>query len=206
MPCLMMATIDSKLQKQHENIDVFDMLRHLKKLYKGQVCHERYDVSKALFGCKLAEGSPIRLHMLKMIGYVESLERLGALFGQELATNLILQSLPTSYNQYVMNYSMNESDKFLLELLSKLRIVEQNLNMAKPMDTMMIRKSKKKQKGKGKTRKPKPASKALKPKGDVGKEAKCFHCDETKHWKRNCKIYLEDQKKKGNETSTSVNI
>ncbi|KAI4347677.1 hypothetical protein L6164_008467 [Bauhinia variegata] len=138
--CLMLATMDSKLQKQHENMDAFDMLGHLKKLYEEQARHERYDVSKELFRCKLADGSPVKSYVLKMIRYVESLEKLDAPLGQELATNLIMQLLPSSYNQFVMN----EIDKSLLELLSMLRTIDQNLNKAKPMDIMMIHKGKKK--------------------------------------------------------------
>ena len=101
--CLMLATMNSELQKQHENMDAYDMVVHLKKLYQGQARQERFDVSKALFQCKMAEGSPVGAHVLKMIGYVENLERLGFPLSQELATDLVLQSLPQSYGQFVMN-------------------------------------------------------------------------------------------------------
>ena len=210
--CLMLATMNSELQKQHENMDAYDMVVHLKKLYQGQARQERFDVSKALFQCKMAEGSPVGAHVLKMIGYVENLERLGFPLSQELATDLVLQSLPQSYGQFVMNYNMNEIDKPLPELLSMLRTAEQNLQKTKPETIMMVQKGKGKGKGKKKKDskskgKPKPKNAALKPKGGVAKECKCFHCGETGHWKRNCKVYLEDlKKKKGSETSTTSGI
>ncbi|KAK8632188.1 hypothetical protein V6N13_028965 [Hibiscus sabdariffa] len=47
--------------------------------------------------------------------------------------------------------------------------------------------------GTGKT-KPK-GKEALKPKGGISKDGKCFHRGKTGHWKRNCPIYLEDVKK-----------
>ncbi|XP_017628521.1 uncharacterized protein LOC108471409 [Gossypium arboreum] len=81
--CLMLATMNPELQKQHEDM------------------------------CKLAEGSPVGPHVLKMIGYIESLFKLGFPLGQELATDVILQSLPDSYNQFVLNFNMNEIDKTL---------------------------------------------------------------------------------------------
>ena len=210
--CLMLATMISELQKQHENMDAYDMIVHLKKLYQEQARQERYDVSKSLFGCKMAEGSPVGTHVLKMIGYIENLDRLGFPLGQELATDLILQSLPDCYSQFIMNFNMNEIDKPLPELLSMLRTAEKSVNKGKAV--MMVSETKnngkgkkqhKKPKGKGKKKGPnKPGNSSLKPKGGVAKEGTCFHCGVTGHWKRNCAKYLEELKKqKGNEISTS---
>ncbi|PKI48607.1 hypothetical protein CRG98_031026 [Punica granatum] len=98
--CLMLATMGSELQKQHENMGAYDMI------------------------AKLIEGSPVGPHVLKMIGYMETLGRLRFPLGQELATDLILQSLPDSYSQFVMNYNMRDYNKLLLELLSILRTCE----------------------------------------------------------------------------------
>ena len=41
----------------------------------------------------MVEESLVKAHVFKMIGYVENLERLGFPLGQELVTNLIIQSL-----------------------------------------------------------------------------------------------------------------
>ncbi|KAF7826958.1 retrotransposon protein, putative, Ty1-copia subclass [Senna tora] len=143
-------------------------------------------------------------HVLKMIGYIENIERLGFPMGQELATDVILQSLPQSYNHFIMNYNMNEIDKSLPELLSMLRTAEQNLQKSKPNVILMVQKGKGEKKGNGKTTRPEPTLSALRPKGGVDKEGECFHCHNPGHWSRNCSIYLEDLKKKrGSETSIS---
>ena len=92
----------------------------------------------------MAEGSPVGAHVLKMIGYIENLERLGFSLGQELVTDLILQSLLESYSQFIMNYNMNEMEKTLPELLSTLKTTELNLKKLKPSSIMMV------QNGKGK--------------------------------------------------------
>ncbi|WJX77911.1 hypothetical protein P8452_61179 [Trifolium repens] len=88
--CLMLATMNSELQKQHENMNAVEMIEHLKTLYAEQARHERFEVSKSLFQCKLSVGSPVGPRVLKMIGYVGNLERLGFPFEKELATDLIL--------------------------------------------------------------------------------------------------------------------
>ena len=74
--CLLLATMNSELQKQHKNMNAFDMIMHLKRFYQEQARHERFDVSKALFQCRMAERSPVGAHILKMIGYIKNLERL----------------------------------------------------------------------------------------------------------------------------------
>ncbi len=53
--CLMLATMSSELQKQHETMTAYDMIIHLKQLYQGQARHERFEISKALFQARLAE-------------------------------------------------------------------------------------------------------------------------------------------------------
>ncbi|KAG8489272.1 hypothetical protein CXB51_017288 [Gossypium anomalum] len=174
--CLMLATMNPDLQKQHEDM--------------------------ALFQCKLAEGSPVGPHVLKMIGYIESLSKLGFPLSQELATDVILQSLPDSYSQFVLNFNMNEIDKTLPQLLSMLRTAEGNMKKVGPKPILMVRNNK----GKGKAKVPtKPKGKGkpnlgkgkatLKPKGGVSKEGNCFHCGVTGHWKRNFPVYLEEIKK-----------
>ncbi|KAG8491316.1 hypothetical protein CXB51_014460 [Gossypium anomalum] len=75
--CLMLAIMTPELQKRHENMVAYDMIQHLKELYEGQTRQEKYDTSKALFRCKMMEGTPVGTHVLKMIGYIESLEKLG---------------------------------------------------------------------------------------------------------------------------------
>ncbi|KAK8582334.1 hypothetical protein V6N13_032088 [Hibiscus sabdariffa] len=161
--CLMLATMTLELQKQHEDMVAYEMIQNLNEIYEGQARQERYETSKALFQCKMSEGSPVGAHVIKMMGYIQTLEKLGFALNDELSIDVVLQSLPDSFNQFVLNFNMNEINKTLPQLLGMLRTAE------------------------GKV--------ALKPKGGVSKDGKCFHCDKPRHWKRNCPIYLEDVKK-----------
>ncbi|KAK8978739.1 hypothetical protein V6N11_001745 [Hibiscus sabdariffa] len=68
--CLMLATTNSELQKQHENMVAYEMIQNLKEIYEGQARHDRYETSKALFQCKMIEGSPVGAHVIKMMGYI----------------------------------------------------------------------------------------------------------------------------------------
>ena len=147
-------------------------------------------------------------HVLKMKYYIDHLKQLGFPISQELIIDLILNSLPDSYDQFIMNYNMNDMDKLISELHAMLKTAKQNIKK-KPGNILMIQKGKgMKKKGQGnamamKSSRPKPKPKP-KPKAKPPKEGVCFHCNESGHWKRNYKSYLEDlKKKKSSHTTTS---
>ncbi|KAK8631621.1 hypothetical protein V6N13_028404 [Hibiscus sabdariffa] len=154
--CLMLVTMSPELQKQHEDMIAYDMIQNLKEIYEGQARQERYETSKALFQCKMSEGSPVGAHVIKMMGYIQTLEKLGFPLKNELATDL------------------KEKER-----------------------------KKAKSKGIGKS---KPKGKdALKPEKGISKDGKCFHCDKSEHWKRNCPLFLEEVKKENGASSSGIN-
>ncbi|VFQ77867.1 unnamed protein product [Cuscuta campestris] len=211
--CVMLATMIPELQKQNEDMKAHEMIVALRQLYQGQSRHERFLVNKALFSCKLSSGNPVGPHVLKMIGYITNLEKLGFSLQKELATDLILQSLPELYKGFVMNYMMHDLDKPLPELLKRLQTAEENLTKGKGASVLMV------QGGKGKPKKGikikartvgKPKSKSTssttqKPIGGVAK-GKCHHCGKAGHWRRNCKTYLATKKKEGTTISSEMYV
>jgi hypothetical protein len=81
---------------------------------------------------------------------------------------------------------------------------------------MMVLKEKKKRKrwmppkGKGVKKvsdEPSSSKPKTKDKSGPSPDEECFHCHKKRHWFRNCMKYLEEQKKKGTETSVSgINV
>ena len=125
-----------------------------------------------------------------------------------MATDLILGSLPKSYDQFVMNYNMHHMEKSIAKLHGMLNNVETNIQKTNPV--LMVQKGegmKRKGKGKGKGNKAKKFKRQSKPKAKkpkLPKEGVYFFCNEQGHWKRNFKLYLEDlKKKKSSEATTS---
>ncbi|KAK8547993.1 hypothetical protein V6N12_060920 [Hibiscus sabdariffa] len=208
--CIMLATMSPELQKQHEDMNVYDMIQNLKEICEGQARQERYETSKALFQCKMSEGSPVGAHVIKMMGYIQTLEKLGFPLKDELATDVILQSLPDSFKPFVLNFNMNDINKTLPQLLGMLRTAESDLKKNGSKSILMVREAKGKKKAKSKGNgKSKPKGKdALEPEKGISKEAKCFYYEKSGHWKMNCPLYLEEAKKsKSNGASSSgINV
>src|SRR6266498_4155901 len=150
--CLMLAIMNSELQKQLKNMMAFDIVVQLKILFQAQARVERYEMTKALHECKMAEGASVNSHVIKMIGYIENLERLGFPYNQDLAIDIILQSLPPSCSSFIMYYNMNGLEKSLIELHGMLKTAKQNIKH-KTSDVLLVQKGKrfkKKQKAKSK--------------------------------------------------------
>ncbi|XP_074585271.1 RNA polymerase II C-terminal domain phosphatase-like 2 isoform X1 [Curcuma longa] len=198
--CIMLASMSPELQKQHEYMDAYTIIYHLRELFDKQAKSERFEITKLLFHSKMQEGSSAVQFVLKMNGLIERLASLGLIMDHELSIDLILHSLPDSYSQFVMNYHMNHLKSTIPELINMLKTVE--LSVKKEQKVVMMidtskkdskkRKSKAQAKGKKKIKKEEPTSKGA-----------CHHCGKVGHWLRNCKIYLESLKKKTSDAPST---
>ncbi|KAF2950235.1 hypothetical protein DAI22_01g174600 [Oryza sativa Japonica Group] len=75
--CLMLATMSPELQRQYEALDAHTIITGLRNMFEDQARAERFNTSKSLFACRLTEGNPVSPYVIKMIGYIESLDKLG---------------------------------------------------------------------------------------------------------------------------------
>src|SRR3954468_1015001 len=113
----MLTCMDTELQKCFDNFTIFDMVTQLNPLYLKQARTERYEITKQLWECKMAESSSLSEHVIKVVGYAQRLNDLGFAIPTTLGTDIILASLPPSYNGFIMNYNMNGLDKTTYEFL-----------------------------------------------------------------------------------------
>ncbi len=75
---------------------------------------------KRLFKAKIREGQSVHDHGLTMIKDWEELKKLSMIMHKKLQTDLIPQSLPASYEQFIVNYHMNKTVCTKTKLLNKL--------------------------------------------------------------------------------------
>src|ERR1041384_3566221 len=122
--CLMLTCMDTELQKRFENFSVVDMVTQLNALYLKQARTKRYEVTKPLWECKMAEGSSLREHVIKLVGYARRLNALGFAIPTTLGTDILLASRPPSYNDFIMNYNMNGLDTTIDKLFAMLKTAD----------------------------------------------------------------------------------
>ncbi|KAK1645246.1 hypothetical protein QYE76_063051 [Lolium multiflorum] len=154
--------------------------------------------------------------MLVMTGHAKKLSDLGIVIPNRLGINRVLQSLPPSYKNFVMNYNMQNMNKEFPELFGMLKAAE--IEIKKEHQVLMVNKTtsfKKQGKSKGKFKKggKKAATPPMKPKNGPKPDADCYYCKEKGHWKRNCSKYLADlksglvkKKKEDLDTNTGIHL
>ncbi|KAJ9545659.1 hypothetical protein OSB04_025366 [Centaurea solstitialis] len=204
--CLMLATMSPDLQTELMNTNAYDMIRQLRDMFQTQARTERYDATRALNACKMAKGTSVSDHVMKMKKHIDHLERLGHPVPLQLATDTILNSLTEDYKQFVINYNMNNMEKTIAELHSMLKTAELSMGTGtKTKDVLMVRDGgAKRKRGHGNTSKGKSQPQASqsvtkvennderKGKGKKVKpnkartENRCFRCHELGHWRQNC--------------------
>ncbi|KAK3025670.1 hypothetical protein RJ639_041962 [Escallonia herrerae] len=180
--CIILASMGSELQRQHQDMDPPQIIEHLKKMYGGQSRTARYQLSKTLLRSILTANSQVGPRVLKMIDLIEQLQKLGCILGKELSQDLILQSLPESFSQFIVNFNMNKMSCDLHEMLNMLIDYENQITSEKKKGTAMIvgNSSKRKVKGKKKfKRKPTaPKGGVTKPKSKEGNHGEGIELDE----------------------------
>ncbi|KAK1609253.1 hypothetical protein QYE76_032926 [Lolium multiflorum] len=212
--CAILCSLESDLQKRFEHHDPHELMKELKTIFETHAAVECYEASKHFFSCMMEEGSSISEHMLVMTGHAKKLSDLGIVIPNRLGINRVLQSLPPSYKNFVMNYNMQNMNKEFPELFGMLKAAE--IEIKKEHQVLMVNKTtsfKKQGKSKGKFKKggKKAATPPMKPKNGPKPDADCYYCKEKGHWKRNCSKYLADlksglvkKKKEGMEHWTAV--
>src|SRR5215203_3652981 len=196
--CAILCSLEAELQKRFEHHDPCEMMRELKLIFETHAAVESYEASKQFFNCMMEEDNSVSEHMFAMSRHAKKLSGLGIMIPNKLGIHRVLQSLPPSYKNFVMNYNMQNMNKDLPKLFSMLKSAE--VEIKKENQVLMVNKttSFKKQgkpnKGNFKKGGKKVAAHPEKPKAGPKPETVCYYCQGKGHWKRNCSKYLADLK------------
>ncbi|KAL0463051.1 UNVERIFIED_CONTAM: hypothetical protein Slati_0192700 [Sesamum latifolium] len=130
---IILASMTNEIQKQYDRIDnVPSIMLRMKEVYAVTDRHIRYAATKVFFRTKMAGGSSVRSNGVKMLSLVEKLEDLKAGLENDTYIDVILQSLPPSYDPFIVNYNMNELEKSIHELINMLVQYEATTHKSEP--------------------------------------------------------------------------
>ncbi|KAL0411052.1 UNVERIFIED_CONTAM: hypothetical protein Slati_3694900 [Sesamum latifolium] len=130
---IILASMTNEVQKQYDRLeDVLSIMLRMKDVYAVLDRHIRYATTKAFFGTKMAEGSSVQSHGVKMLSLMEKLEDLKAGLDNDTYINVILQSLPPSYDPFIINYNMNGLERSIHELINMLVQYEATTHKSEP--------------------------------------------------------------------------
>ncbi|KAL0434840.1 UNVERIFIED_CONTAM: Retrovirus-related Pol polyprotein from transposon RE2 [Sesamum radiatum] len=130
---IILASMTNEIQKQYDRLeDVPSIMLRMKDVYAVPDRHIRYAATKAFFRTKMTEGSSVHSHGVKMLSLVEKLEDLKAGLNNDTYIDMILQSLPPSYDPFIVNYNMNGLEKSIHELINMLVQYEATTHKSEP--------------------------------------------------------------------------
>ncbi|KAL0439182.1 UNVERIFIED_CONTAM: hypothetical protein Slati_2401200 [Sesamum latifolium] len=149
---IILASMTNEIQKQYDRLDdVPSIMLRMKEVYAVSDRHIRYAAIKVFFGTKMTEGSSVQSYGVKMLSLVEKLENLKARLNNDTYTDMILQSLPPSYDPFIVNYNMNGLQKSIHESINMLVQYEATTHKSE-LAVLVGEASTSKAKGKGATR------------------------------------------------------
>ncbi|GJR60294.1 retrotransposon protein, putative, ty1-copia subclass [Tanacetum coccineum] len=140
---------------------------------------------RAFHAYKEEEGQSVSTYVLMMKAYLDQMKRLGYPMPLVRRVDLILTSLLKDYDQFMQNYNMHGMGKTIPELHAMLKLAEKSIPKKAPT-VLAIRQA----------QNPPTCEK-----GHPAKDTECHHCHKTRHWKKNCPLYLVELEK--NKASTS---
>ena len=128
--CLMLAGMDTQLQKRFEPFGPMDMINELRRMFEKPPAAELYDLIESLHNCKKEAGKSVSAHFLSMKYYMDQLERLGC--GYQKACALV-----SSCDPLIRIYIVSLYATIICIARGRLIDYEKNLNKKAPTPAVM---------------------------------------------------------------------
>ncbi|KAL5543119.1 hypothetical protein UlMin_010829 [Ulmus minor] len=116
--CYMMASMNSVLQKQHEGyLNARDIMHNVEDMFGGQSVLVRQVVIRNLMNCKHKPGTPIKDHILTVIGYLTEAQIHGSEIDADTQMEMIFESLSKEFIPFRTIFNLSGKNMYLTELM-----------------------------------------------------------------------------------------
>ncbi|XP_073290723.1 uncharacterized protein [Primulina huaijiensis] len=148
----MLASMSNELQRRFEEaVNTADIYGHLQELYCEQTCPLRHTTVKELMTSRLQNAASVHEHGVRMIGLVEKSVGLNLVIPNKLSMDILLLSLSSLFDGFVVKFNMNKLEDSLEELVNMLTSYEATIKKEKHVFLVgSSSRTKKWPKGKGK--------------------------------------------------------
>ena len=116
-----LASLNEVMQSQHQSVSTSSaMLLSLQEMFGVQSRSTKQMVMKQIMNTIMSKGTSVRGHIIKMIGLFNEVRDIGVEIDWETRNNMVLETLPPSFNHFKLNYSINKLEWSLTELMQQL--------------------------------------------------------------------------------------
>ncbi|GKU92547.1 hypothetical protein SLEP1_g6259 [Rubroshorea leprosula] len=195
---------DSVLNHINDETDARTLWTKLDQLFRAKTGQNKLCHIKKLMYSRYKDGTPTANHVNDFLGIIKELANLGINFDDEVNGLILLNTLSESWESF-RSTTINSSPGGQVTLeIAKNRIFEKEKRMralgvfSQPDTQALVTKNR----GRSKTRKPRGRGGKSKSKSKSG--VKCYHCGQLGHMKRNCYLLKGKDKKKVEDSNTTV--
>ena len=133
----MLVVMNDEFSRKFEEAQPYEILQKLKESFGTPDDVERYKVSCAIYNAWMPNGGSITNHVLYMIEMIKWLGKLGCPLHEQLDKDTILNSLPSSYLDFLDHYWMNKPTINYHGLMRLLQTYEKDHQLNKGVVNLM---------------------------------------------------------------------
>ncbi|KAL4271938.1 hypothetical protein GQ457_13G028490 [Hibiscus cannabinus] len=203
---LHLALADEVLSSIEEKKTAKEIWDHLTKLYEAKSLHNKIFLKRKLYSLRMSESTSVTEHLNTLNTLFSQLTSLSYKIEQQERAELLLQSLPDSYDQLIINLTNNIlTDHLVFDDIAAVVLEEENrrknkedrqgsLQQAEALTVMRGRSTERGQSSSHNHGRSKSRSK---------KNLKCYNCGKKGHLKKDCWSLPKNSNPQGNIANTS---
>lgn len=122
--CYMMTSMSPTLQQHQEIETAAGLMLNLEELYGGKDRSPSFQLMRKILSMKMVEGSSVNEHVLSLMNCMNEFDLHGGGLDFESKSDIILHSLPMSFETFILNAVMSNKEWTLNKLLNDLIVAK----------------------------------------------------------------------------------